>query len=295
MAKMKQNSGMQGPVPIVLAVAPNGARRGRADHPALPLTTVDLAATAAACQAAGAAMLHLHLRDSQGRHLLDAGAYRAAARAIADRTGDGLLLQLTAEAAGRYRPADQQALLQLLPAAFDGAPLFVSLGLREVDAALRPDGLPEDSLATLFRDAALAGIKLQVILYDAADLRRYLELRDRGLIDDPRPAMLFVLGRHAGDGQSRPTDLLPFLTLPLPAGSSWMVCAFGRQEGACGLTAAALCGHARLGFENNLHLADGRDAPDNAALVAQLSAGLALAGRRPATAAEARKILGLPG
>ncbi|MEQ8345961.1 MAG: 3-keto-5-aminohexanoate cleavage protein [Sneathiellaceae bacterium] len=281
--------------PIVLAVAPNGARRGKADHAALPLTAAELAETAFACQAAGATMLHLHVRDPQGRHLLDAGAYRDTARAIAARTGDGLLLQLTTEAAGRYRPAEQQALLRALPAAFDGAPLFVSLGLREVDAALRPDGLPEGALAEIFRRAAEDGIKLQVILYDSADLERYLELRQRGLIADPRPALLFVLGRYASTGQSAPADLLPFLGPSLPAGTSWMVCAFGRLEGACGLAAAALGGHARLGFENNLQLADGGAAPDNAALIAQLSGGLALAGRRPATAAEARLILGMPG
>src|SRR6056297_517416 len=61
-----------------LMVAPNGARRGKADHPALPVTLPEIVETARACFSAGADGLHLHLRDGEGRHLLDAGAYREA-------------------------------------------------------------------------------------------------------------------------------------------------------------------------------------------------------------------------
>lgn len=286
--------------PIVLAVAPNGARRGKADHPALPLAAAETAAAARACMEAGAAMLHLHLRDREGRHLLDAGAYRDACRTIRAAVGEDMLLQLTTEAAGRYEPAQQVALLRALRPAFgrgqpSDRPLFVSLGLREVDGALRAEGLTETALAALFADAAADGIKLQTILYDRGDLRRFLDLHGRGLFPDPRPALLFVLGRYAADGQSRAEALLPFLAEALPEGASWMVCAFGARESACALAAASLGGHARLGFENNLLLADGSPAPDNAALVTQLAAALPLAGRRPATAPEARSLLALDG
>ena len=56
---------------VSITVAPNGGRRSKADHPALPLTVPELVRTAAECLAAGAAMLHLHIRDAQGGHLLD--------------------------------------------------------------------------------------------------------------------------------------------------------------------------------------------------------------------------------
>jgi 3-keto-5-aminohexanoate cleavage enzyme len=77
---------------------------------------------------------------------------------------------------------------------------------------------------------------------------------------------LFVLGRYTQGQQSSPNDLLPFLNawaLDLP----WALCAFGRREAACAITAACLGGHVRVGFENNLYLSDGTLAPDNAALV----------------------------
>ena len=70
------------PAPLVLTVAPNGARAGRHDHPALPLDPAALAATARACLDAGAAVLHLHVRDANDRHSLDAGRYREALAAV---------------------------------------------------------------------------------------------------------------------------------------------------------------------------------------------------------------------
>jgi uncharacterized protein (DUF849 family) len=69
-----------------------------------------------------------------------------------------------------------------------------------------------------------------------------------------------------------------------------MLCAFGPREAAAGLAAAALGGHARVGFENNLQLPDGALAPDNSALVAAVAAALPATGRRVATPAEARAL-----
>ncbi|NBB83711.1 MAG: hypothetical protein GVY28_09935, partial [Alphaproteobacteria bacterium] len=64
--------------PCLLMVAPNGARKTKADHPALPIGPAELAATAVACRDAGAAAIHLHVRDEAGGHSLDAGRYREA-------------------------------------------------------------------------------------------------------------------------------------------------------------------------------------------------------------------------
>ncbi len=82
---------------------------------------------------------------------------------------------------------------------------------------------------------------------------------------------------------SAPADLLPFLAVHDRA-TPWAVCAFGPREAACALTAAALGGHVRVGFENNLYLPDGTLAPDNAALARNAAAGVALCGRALASA-----------
>src|SRR5215467_5824953 len=92
---------------VAIAVAPNGGRRTKADHPALPITPDELADVAAASLEAGAAMIHVHVRDRDGCHLLDAEAYRAVIAAIRASVGDRLVLQITSEALGIYQPEEQ--------------------------------------------------------------------------------------------------------------------------------------------------------------------------------------------
>ena len=115
-----------------------------------------------------------------------------------------------------------------------------------------------------------------------------------------RHFLLYVLGRHAADGDASPRELLPFVIAPEDVTSprqrdeagEWMACAFGRQETACAIVAAALGGHVRVGFENNIYLPDGRRAADNAALVDQVRRAAALLGRPVADAAAAPTFCG---
>ena len=67
-----------GASPALIIVAPNGARRTRDDHPALPVTIEQTVETAVACRQAGAGAIHLHVRDEKGRHSLDPGLYTEA-------------------------------------------------------------------------------------------------------------------------------------------------------------------------------------------------------------------------
>src|SRR5690606_19967729 len=90
--------------PVPIAVAPNGGRRTKADHPALPITPADLARTAAECLEAGAAMIHVHVRDQEQQHLLDADAYRQAIDAIRAEVGQRMVIQITSESLGQYGP-----------------------------------------------------------------------------------------------------------------------------------------------------------------------------------------------
>ncbi len=266
--------------PLIVAVAPTGPRKSKDDHPALPKTPDEIAATAAACRDAGAAMIHLHVRDRDGRHSLDAGAYRTAIAAVRRAAGDGMIIQATSESVGRYGPEEQMAMVR------DVRPEAVSLALREII----PDAEHERGAAAFL--AWLVGERIvpQYIVYSAAEVERYHALAARGIIPGKRHFLLFVLGRYSADQTSAPRELLPFLAVDIGA-SPWAVCAFGAREGACGLVAAALGGHVRVGFENNTRLSDGSVASDNAALVAQARAGAALLGRELADAQTARDML----
>lgn len=272
---------MSTPEPLILTLAPNGAYKQAAEHPALPLTPQALALTAKACLDAGAAMLHLHIRDGAGRHSLDVAGYREALRVVRAAVGDAMVLQVTSEAARVYRAPQQIAMVRELQ------PEALSVGLREID---QPE-IGEAGLADFF--AALAGARTmtQVILYDAADLRRWQALRAAGTVPDAPWFLLFVLGRYSAGQTSDPRDLLPFLAAHQGA-EPWAVCAFGPTENTCVAAAAAFGGHARVGFENNLRLRDGSLAPDNAALVRQAADVAAALGRPLATAAQIRSRFG---
>jgi len=267
--------------PLIITVAPNGAYKTAADHPAVPLTAAALAAEARACLDAGAAMMHMHVRQPDGRHSLDAQLYREALAAVKQAVGDRLLVQVTSEAAGIYRAAEQIAMVREL------RPEAVSIGLREIAV---PD-IPEAELAAFLAWLARERVMTQIILYDAADVARWQALRARGLVLPGAWSVLFVLGRYAAGQVSSPRDLLPFLQV-FDGSLPWAICAFGQEEHACVTTAAAFGGHVRVGFENNLKLRDGSIASGNAALVRQAAEGARALGRPLASAAEARGLYG---
>ena len=248
-----------------LMVAPNGARRGKADHPALPMTLPEIVETARACWAAGADGLHLHLRDAQGQHLLDAAAYAEALTALRRAVPD-MALQITTEAAGLYAPPHQRAV------ALDAGADLVSVALREMAAP------PHDAEAPAFYAAcADRGIAVQHILYEAGDFDLLDRLVPPGLKDAPDLQLIFVLGRYSTGQQSAPHDLDPFFArlTERATPADWAVCAFGRAETACLEAAHAAGGKLRVGFENNLLNDDGTQARDNAARVAEIRAIMA--------------------
>ena len=242
---------------VALAVAPNGGRKTKADHPSLPLTADELARTAAECLERGASMIHLHVRDAEGRHCLDPEAYRAAIASICEAVGDRLVLQITSELLGRYSPAEQRA------AVLRTNPEAVSLALRE----LAPETADEKDFGDFLGKLRQMRVHPQIILYTPVEAERLGAMAKAGLIPFDRLSVLYVLGRFALTRTGIPRDLLPFLAPEAPRFHAWSVCAFGRRETACVTAAALLGGHARVGFENNLALPSGERAASNAELV----------------------------
>lgn len=242
-----------------LMVAPNGATKTKADHPALPITLAEVTETATACHAAGADGLHLHLRDEAGRHLLDAGAYREALSHLQAEV-PGLTVQITTEAAGIYEPPHQRDV-----ALHSGADL-VSISVREM---LRDDA---DVTLQFYEECAATGISVQHILYDITDAEALVGVLSDQQFRDPDLQLLFVLGRYTAGQSSDPEMLLPFTDwlAAKEIAPDWMICAFGPGESACLKAAHAVGGKRRVGFENSLWHSDGQLARDNAERVAQI-------------------------
>ena len=268
---------------VMLMAAPNGARKTKADHPALPLTAQELADTARDCMEAGASAIHLHARDETGAHTLEPAHYLPLMKAVRAATGGELNIQITTEAVGRYGPAEQMACVRAT------LPQAASLALKEL--------APDDEAETLerargfFRWLSVMGISPQFILYSPEDVRRFSRLRADGVIPFARPFVLMVLGRYAENGESEPEELDAYVEALGDVPAHWAVCAFGRKEARAALRAARLGGHARIGFENNDRLPDGRLAPDNAVLMAATRDVLEREGFALMTTAEARALL----
>ncbi len=272
------------PDATVVCVAPNGARRTHRDHSRLPMNADELAHEARQCMEAGASVIHLHVRDAQGAHTLDVDLYRQAIDKVQAAVGDGLLIQVTTEAVGRYQPEQQMAVVRTL------RPEAASVAIRE----LIPDEAHLAQASRFFEGCAQQQVALQFIVYSAEEAARLVELARRGALGTDRPNTLFVLGRYTVGQISQPTDLLPFLAV-WPQSLPWSVCAFGASEAQCMTAAIGLGGHARVGFENNLVRADGQQADCNADLVANVAELARRAGRRVAGAAQARSIYGAVG
>ncbi len=247
------------PLPLLM-VAPNGARKTKSDHPALPLTLDEIVKTAIDCFAAGADGLHLHVRNADGGHTLDAKLYQRALVALTAAVPK-MALQITTEAVGIYSPTEQRAVVETV------RPDYVSISLIEMFS----DG-DQDSAIEFYQACIAQEISVQHILYGEDDLKLLKSILTRGELPQEGLQLLFVLGRYTKDQQSSPADLLLF-TNWLESNNiiaDWAVCAFGRGETACLNAASNAGGKTRVGFENSFFHADGSIALNNADRVAEI-------------------------
>lgn len=274
--------------PCLISVAPNGARKTKSDHPAIPLSIEEIAHEAAICRDAGAALLHLHIRANDARHLLDAQTYRAATKAVkkAIGIGDDMVIQITSEAGGIYEQPQQIAVVR------ETHPEAVSLALREMIRGESDKASAEDFFHWLSNEGILA----QYILYGPGEVKQFSGLKKQGLIPDTNLSVLFVLGSYGGV-ESNPDEIQNYLdclddnSLSSLSSLSWAVCGFGKTEALVAERAVKLGGHPRVGFENNIYTQDGLVAENNSVLVAQVAEYITKSERNLANTAHARKLL----
>lgn len=244
---------------ILLAVAPNGARKTKEDHPNIPLNPDEIAQTAIDCLAAGAGMMHLHVRNSEDNsHSLSVDLYQQSIAAIDAACDKELLIQVTSEAVGIYSAKEQFEMIHGLK------PKAVSIGLREIKS------LDEAVIHEHFLKMKQTHIYPQIILYNQEDLDNYHDWLAKDVLPGNAYPILLVIGRPNTEGSLENSYLTEENIKKLKA-SSWMICAFGENEFSAAKLAARLGGHIRIGFENNSMLADGSKAKDNAALIIQIS------------------------
>ena len=273
---------------LAIMVAPNGARKGSTDHLNLPLTADAIAEDSRTCQAAGAQAIHMHVRDDNGRHTLDASRYLAATDAVRRVTGPEFVIQITTEAVGMFKPHEQIAVVRAVQ------PEAVSIATKE----LIPDAESEAAAAALYNWAHQKRIAVQHIVYAADEFDHLLDLIGRGIVPGNRHSVIFPLGRYAAGQESNPAELAPFVAKVRDSGGAarfdWWVCAFGEAETASLVASAAMGGHCRIGFENSFINADGTRAQSNAERVRDLRSALSGIRRGPSPRGGVLRALGKP-
>ncbi|AJR06588.1 3-keto-5-aminohexanoate cleavage protein [Photobacterium gaetbulicola] len=274
-------------VQSAIIVAPNGARKTKTDHPALPMKQQEIIDEVIACRDAGAAMVHLHARDKSGKHSLEIEDNLHLYHGLKARVGESIIVQLTTEAIGQYSPAQQMALIN------EVRPEAASLALSELLAdGYGPDTALLDKASAFFHHVAEQGIIAQYILYSPRDLERYFTLLDQGLLPTSNHHLLLVLGRYDKHQTASPQDLPPFLQERLFShGKRWAVCAFGKYEHLCLTASMIMGGDIRVGFENNHVNHLGTLASSNAQQVANLAETAKQLGLAPLDAYYFRQLL----
>ncbi len=268
----------------LITVAPTGAEIAKADVPALPTTLDELVATARACAAAGAGMIHVHLRDAQDRSCLDVERLREAVAAI--RAETDLLVQLST---GGGVSDSFEARIAVL----DAGPDSCSLTCGTVNFGDEVFANPWPLIADLYRRSQERGIVPEFELFDLGHVTTLHRLLDTyGPPATGRVHADLVMG--VPGGMAGTAAALVAVVAALPAGATFSATGVGRTALPVAFAALAAGGHLRVGMEDTLTFARGRPVSDNAELVERAASLAELAQRPPLTGASARAFFGLP-
>lgn len=271
------------PAATLITVAPTGAESQKDANPGLPVTLDELVVAAVACQAAGAAMVHIHIRDDEGRPTLDLGRLRDTVEAVRESTD--LIVQLSTGGAVTDPLETRLAVL-------DAAPDSCSLTTGTVNFGDDIFANPWPFVAELYQRTQALGILPEFELFELGHVTAMNRLLDT--YGPPSGGLVhadFVLG--VPGGMPGTAEALVAGVAMLPSGATWSATGIGRSSLPVMLAALSLGGNLRVGMEDTLTYGPKRPARDNAELV-ERAARLATEAFRPAAAPdEARQMLGL--
>src|SRR3989440_6578900 len=267
--------------PVMITAAMVGAEVTKEQQPKLPITPQEIIQAAVECYEAGASIIHIHVRDSEGNATQDAGLFREVVEGMRARCD--VITQVSTGGAV-WMTAEER--LQSIECRPDMATLTtgtVNFG----DGVFMNNRRLVETFAQRLREY---GIVPEIEVFDVGMIDEALRLRAMGLITDP-VQFDFVMGVPGGIGPS-PAHLV-HMVHGLPMGSTWSVAGIGRHQLTLGVIALAMGGNVRVGFEDNIYYRKGQLAQSNAELVARI-ARIAHELERPvASSQQAREILRL--
>lgn len=269
---------------VIITAAITGSRITRDKTPHIPIKPEEITQSAIDCAQAGAAMVHIHVRDPKtGLGSQEVNLFRRVVEPLREKT-DLLLCITTSGIPGRNLPTEERlAPLVLTPelASLDAG--SINLG---GDVFLNPPSFLDEAAKTMKE----TGVKPELEVFDMGMIVTCLRMRDEEKLEDPLHFQ-FVLGTPWG-APATPKSLL-YLHEHIPSNATWSVIGIGRAHLSISMMALIMGGHIRVGMEDNIYYQSGVLATSNAQLVERIVRIAREYGRDVASSAEARQILRL--
>ena len=270
--------------PVIITVAITGALPRKKDSPAVPVTPSEQVESTHEAFEAGASLVHIHVRNPDESPSSDPELYGRVQEGVRKHC-PGMIVQFSTGGRGRDQTA-RGAMLHLRPD-------MASLATGSVNF---PNGIyenPPDFVEALARTMQEHDIKPEIEVFDLAMLYSAARLVKTGLLD-PRAHVQFVMGvPNAMPARRSIFDFLRSELREVLPQATWVAAGIGRMQWEVNQWCLAEGGHCRTGLEDNLRYDDTRLAASNAELVRKIVDVCERHDRRPATPAEARRILGL--
>jgi uncharacterized protein (DUF849 family) len=270
-------------------------------NPAVPVTPRQIAAEALAARAAGAAIVHIHVRHPDtGVPSMELEHYEEVVTRIRD-AGSDVLINLTTGAGARFTPSNDDPMVASKDSTMSTPEKRVEHVLK-----LRPELCSLDVATMTFPTYAFvnlpahlekmaglvqaAGVKPEMEVFDLGHVRLASNFVQRGIIKG-RPLFQLCLGIPWAAPAS-PAGMMA-MAAELPDDAQWAAFGISGQEFPMVAQAVLLGGNVRVGLEDNLYLRRGVLAKGNAELVERAAVIIESLGSSVATPAEARSILGI--
>jgi 3-keto-5-aminohexanoate cleavage enzyme len=280
--------------PVIITNSISGSLANRDQCPAIPYTPEEYGAEARRAVEEGAVMIHIHARRPDGTPSYEVEDFRAITEAILAEVDD-VIINYSTGAMGVSVSKRVAYLRELRPdvAALNmGSMNYAKYSRRRKDFVFKAVfANPFDEIIELLRAMNEHGIKPEHECFDLGHVGSLPPLVDMGLLRAPLhvDCVMGVVG-----GVPPTARNLAAMVDNIPAGSHWGVIGISREQWMLVAAALTLGGSIRVGLEDNFYLPDGSMARSNGDLVAKARQMVGDVGRRPATVAEAREILGVP-
>ena len=285
----------------IITCAVTGNLTSRDKHPGLPITPEQIANAALDAADAGAAIVHLHVRDPEtGKGSMEFALYEEMVGRIREINSD-LILNLTTGEGGRFVPSKEDpkefaenttlCLPEKRVAHVEKLkPEICTLDLNTMWSGQAAVINTPENLTIMAERIYAAGVKPEIEIFNSSDIHLLNFFIKEGVIKSPVMVQM-VLGVRFGAVAN--TETMLYLKSQLPEGSVWSAFGIGAMEYPMLAQSYVMGGHVRVGMEDNLFIKKGELCRDNAQLVEKAVCIIDNLGGSVATPDEARKTLGL--